>query len=275
MNKELEKGVKMTPQEEKKESIRQEDSKALKKYLVVLVLCGVIGGFTGFFGAKASDSHMLAEIVKTIADGFYMVVPYVPFVGTTIAIIVSVILYRKSRKTFEQWDGEDEEVMEGIERNLSIVLFIHAAVMVIFYAFIALGFSYFSRIHEIEDIPWAAVILFIIGFIETTVYILIAEQKVVNMEKEMNPEKQGSIFDGKFQKKWIDSCDEAEQIQIYKASYASYKATSMACIGMWVFSLIGMTLWGFGVWPNLMVCAVWLVQISSYCIATMKKQNLK
>lgn len=52
MNKELEKGVKMTPQEEKKESIRQEDSKALKKYLVVLVLCGVIGGFTGFFGAK-------------------------------------------------------------------------------------------------------------------------------------------------------------------------------------------------------------------------------
>ena len=193
MNKELEKGVKMTPQEEKKESIRQEDSKALKKYLVVLVLCGVIGGFTGFFGAKASDSHMLAEIVKTIADGFYMVVPYVPFVGTTIAIIVSVILYRKSRKTFEQWDGEDEEVMEGIERNLSIVLFIHAAVMVIFYAFIALGFSYFSRIHEIEDIPWAAVILFIIGFIETTVYILIAEQKVVNMEKEMNPEMHKSI----------------------------------------------------------------------------------
>ncbi|MDY4515087.1 MAG: DUF3169 family protein [Lachnospiraceae bacterium] len=33
-----------------------------------------------------------------------------------------------------------------------------------------------------------------------------------------NPEKTASVYDTKFQKKWMDSCDEAEKILIREAT---------------------------------------------------------
>ena len=69
----------------------------------------------------------------------------------------------------------------------------------------------------------------------------------------MNPEKQGSVYDLNFRKKWWGSFDEAEKFVTYKASYTTMKAISYTCMGLWLFCLIGMIFFDFGVLPLIMV----------------------
>lgn len=57
---------------------------------------------------------------------------------------------------------------------------------------------------------------------------------VVDLIRRMNPEKQGSVYDIRFRKKWYDSCDEAERRRIGEASYAAYTATTYTSLILWV-----------------------------------------
>lgn len=46
----------------------------------------------------------------------------------------------------------------------------------------------------------------------------------------MAPEKKTSVYDLKFQKKWMDSCDEAEKILIGKCAYKAFGKTNLTCV---------------------------------------------
>ena len=120
---------------------------------------------------------------------------------------------------------------------------------------------------ETNFIGWVLTLLSVLGsMLFSLVVSIILTQKVVNFAKELNPEKQGSVYDINFGKKWLNSSDEAEKFVMYKSSYTSMKATSYTCMGLWLFCLIGMMSFGFGVLPLVMVVVIWLVQTSAYCL---------
>ena len=57
------------------------------------------------------------------------------------------------------------------------------------------------------------------------------QKKIVDFIKSYSPEKRGNVFDLAFNKDWIDSSDEREKFEIYKAGYKSYENTKLALIG--------------------------------------------
>lgn len=61
------------------------------------------------------------------------------------------------------------------------------------------------------------------------------QQKCVDSAKKTNPEKTVSVYDIKFQKKWMDSCDEAEKIMIGKCAFRASTVTNTVCL---ILSLI-------------------------------------
>lgn len=71
-------------------------------------------------------------------------------------------------------------------------------------------------------------------FIVSCGLVIFAQQKSVDLTRKMNPEKRGSVYDSKFQKKWLESCDESEQRQIGQACYRAYMVTTRVCIGVWM-----------------------------------------
>lgn len=93
---------------------------------------------------------------------------------------------------------------------------------------------------------------------------MIIQAKVVNMYKEMNPEKQGSVYAMDFGKQWEKSCDEAEKIQIYKAAFKSYSFCNTFYIFLWLLCLFGNEIWHLGIMPATIVIIVWLIQFISY-----------
>ncbi len=73
-----------------------------------------------------------------------------------------------------------------------------------------------------------------------------------------------------FQKKWMDSCDEAEKIMIGKCAYKAYSATNAVCTALSVVLAICSLVLGIGFLPSFAVCLIWLVNLSVYCKEAMR-----
>ena len=80
----------------------------------------------------------------------------------------------------------------------------------------------------------------------------------------MNPEKTASVYDTKFQKKWMESCDEAEKIMIGKCAFKAYAATNTVCSILSIVLAICALVFGIGFLPSL--CSVPDLDCKSVCI---------
>ena len=78
----------------------------------------------------------------------------------------------------------------------------------------------------------------------------------------MNPKKTASVYDTKFQKKWMDSCDEAEKIMIGKCAFKAYSATNTVCTVLAIALALCALFLGIGFLPSLVVCLIWIVNQS-------------
>lgn len=250
---------------------KKEDSSKLKGFIIMMVVCLTAGFIVGFVVAAAGDIRILKDMASMVSGLIKSISMYANFVLTIVSLIAVVILYRQSRKMFAAWDGENEEIYNTFERKLSIATIIIAINQVLLFMFIAIGII---RMLELEAQGKTVLIInssiFIIGIFGTLIFNIIAQQKIVNIEKEINPEKRGSVFDNKFHKKWIESCDELEKQQIYEASYASYKAVNATCMGILIACVLGVQLLDFGVLPICITGVIWLVSILSYSIKCLK-----
>lgn len=99
---------------------------------------------------------------------------------------------------------------------------------------------------------------------------VIFQQKCVDTTKKMNPEKTASVYDMKFQKKWMESCDEAEKIMIGKCAFKAYAATNTVCSILSIVLAVCALVFGIGFLPSLVVCLIWIVNQSVYCKEALK-----
>ncbi len=177
-------------------------------------------------------------------------------------------MYIKSKKAYAILEDEDEESFEKIEKNICIALMTTNIQTVLTLLFGVVGYD---KIFELEEETMIFRTIFLLSiFILSCVFVIVAQQKLVNFEKEINPEKRGSVFDTKFQEKWLNSCDEAEKAVIYESSFKAYKVTNVACIVMWLICFFMNMIWNVGILPVFMVSAIWLVLVVSYGITAMK-----
>lgn len=243
---------------EKKKENKQVDKKALKIFIPCLLVAFVVG-----FVLSALGNFMEENLGDIIANGIEAVLraisPYANLVLNGIGIVVSVIILVNVKKRITTWDGEDEEEYKKIDGSMSVVLMIINVVFIMSYFFFAAGFDYC-----IVGATLIELICYFAGFIIALAGNMIIQSKVINIYKEMNPEKQGSVYSMDFNKQWEKSCDEAEKLQIYKAAYGSYQFCNIFYIVLWLLCILGNQIWHFGIMPATIVTVIWLAQSISY-----------
>lgn len=67
------------------------------------------------------------------------------------------------------------------------------------------------------------------------------------------------------QQKWLDDCDEAEKIVIGKCAYKAYSVTNSVCAILAIILALGALLYKIGFLPSLVVCLIWIINLSVYC----------
>lgn len=250
-----------------KDDIKEEDKKYIKKYIMFSLVCFFGGGLMGLCTAFLSDNiSNLHNFTVRLSGIIVNITPYAMAVDMIAPTIIIFFLYCKYRKMYNKWDSQDEDIYFKIENGLSYMIIVLNTQLIIYYILIAIMSG---NIFETEYGP-VALAFAIIGFIGFIVSVSVIQQKIINFEKELNPEKKGSIFDLNFHEKWMQSCDEAEKLQIYKASWSAYKAVNVTCLVLLALCVVGMLIFDIGILPVIIVGIVWSVLTLSYAIATLQ-----
>ena len=253
----------------KHDEIKSANRKALPKFLLALAVCMVVGGAFGYVSAKYG-LNKIAGAAK--AAGAFFGAHVAPWLMLALAVIVPAVcipIYRSARKLLGAWDGEDEDASDAIDRKLSAVLWLTSAALILSYFLIAASYSGGFATFDSKD----NTIIFFIGvaaFFGIMAEAVILQQKCVDAAKQTNPEKKASVYDMRFQKKWMEDCDEAEKIMIGKCAFKAYSATNMVCTVLAIVLAVCALVLDIGFLPSLMVCLVWIVNISAYCREAMR-----
>ena len=252
--------------------IKKEDKKAFKSFIIIMIISAIAGGILGGMSIyfKDSLSENLPDFIMNILEA---ITPFASVVLSLLVIITSSIVYKKLTKELKIWNESDEEdIIDKIEEKLSYILLLSSVNLIMGFFFFGVGFALPSDYLDLNgDIVKR--ILFFVGFVLCVLSSILIQKKFVNLEKEINPMLKGSVYDTKFSEKWIDSCDEAIKMNIYKSSYKAYKAVTNTCLILWFVCILGYNVWDFGIMPLFIVTTIWLVQTVAYCLESIKNSK--
>ncbi len=258
------------------EEMKREDKKAFKSYVLIVVASAILGGIFGFMSVYLKET-IGERVPNLLISIFEIITPFASMVLSILVIIVNQIVYTKSRKEYDLWSktNEDDNTIDKIEENLSYIMLLNSINTILGFFFFGIG----AMILPFDSVDGGysiiKILCFSIGFILCFTSSTLIQKNIVNLEKEVNPLLKGSVYDIKFAQKWLDSCDEAIKLGIFKSAYKAYKSVSITCAILWIVCIIGYDLWDFGIVPMVIVIIIWLVQTISYCIESIKQSKVR
>ena len=237
--------------------------RALPKFLLWVGIGALVGFCAGLASGILGGLNAEEWVSVRLPAALGAVAPW--GIPVTSAILLGVCLgqYRAAKKLCDSWDGEDEQLADSIEITLSYVLLVTALATILDFFFLSAAF--------LSDTPLITALL----FLASIVLVVLLQQRAVDLSRRMNPEKRGSVYDTKFQKKWMDSCDEAERAQIGQASYQAFRVTTGACLGLWVVFTVLNFSFDIGLLPSLAVLVVFGVLQITYCLTCIRLTRSK
>ena len=246
---------------------KSDNRKALPKFLLWMLAGGLVGGICGATAGFLGGSAAPEKLVETIHRCLIAVFPWSQWALLAVLGGGALLQYRRAKALFVSWDGEDEATMDRAEECLSWSLLWVALDQVLSFFFVAVGFW---ALDQAPDYPVWAAAQFLLSFMASLAAMIVLQQKAVDLVKRMNPEKQGSVYDLKFQKKWLASCDENEQRQIGQAAMKSFTAVTITCIFSWAALVLLRIPFDIGVLPFFLVALIWGVSQVTYCLEAIR-----
>lgn len=238
-------------------NVKKENRRALPKFLLVILAAALFGGAAGFFIAFSAGQGAADRVAAAFHSAIIFVTPWGVPASSLVLLGWAWRLYFQSKKICAAWDGEDETVVETAEEKLSWALLLGNIQLLLDFLFLS------AAVHIVSlALP--------VAFLASTGVIVVLQQKIVDLTRQLNPEKQGSVYDLKFKKKWINSCDEAEQKQIGQAALKAYSAANTACPIIWCILLLLGFVFDIGLLPAVSVLAVWGVLSITYLLEAIR-----
>lgn len=238
-----------------KEAKKKSPARIYVTFAVIIIICGLIGGIAGY--ATISNELSMHDLSQQLNQALSAPGPWW-FLPGLLLLAASTWLYFRGKRMLPQALADDDVFPQAnltlgramILTNLSMVL-----------VFIAMALSYTAS----WGIVWSILLLLI-----QLVWVMAMQARIVSATKQLFPEKQGNVFDFKFQRDWYQSCDEAEQQQIGQCSFQTYKVmTTIFPIIMAVLALLSVIDLVAPTY-SLLVGGLWLVQQFVYNYTSLK-----
>lgn len=252
---------------EKQKEIRRQNKKAMPKFLAFLVLCMLAGGVIGFVSAMAGYEAWGEALPGLMQQLLNKTVPFgIPVFGLLL-LIPAAILLRRAKREYAGWDGEEEAVADHVEYLLSWSIALAGFMQPIMFFFFSASMATAIAMHHNAGLLLLVAVELLVG----TGLVFWLQKIAVELTRMMNPEKQGSVYEFDFQKKWVNSCDENEMRKIGMAAYQSFRATNVVCMVLWILLTLTQTVFNTGILPVAAVILIWMVNMGSYFISCIKQ----
>ena len=246
------------------------DKKYFIRFILTFVVITGIGGVCGYFSGRyitPEDFALSERIQEMVAYWTTCIMGGMNFM----AAFVCVRRVMTVKKRLKAWDGEDDELPMNMDKQLNMPLVLCNTVFILNIILFAISCRYliFNDFEGDYELFIMAVLFFFAGL----VWAIAVQNAIINLIKKMNPEKQGSVFQGDFAKTWEESCDEYEKLIIYKSSHKAYKCVSTTCLILNVVTLVTMLTFKTGIFACICVGIIWLVATLSYQITAIKLEG--
>lgn len=245
----------------KEEENRQQNKKAKGLFIAVMIASVLFGAVIGFSAGHFNvDTESLTPVLaQAVTNAIGMAAPFLMLALFLVNVIYVSVSFSKCKK---RWDAEkdtNEDIYDELDEKLTNILSVIQIYTVVSYFLFSATFYY--AIHVTVSV-WFLMALIV--FIVDMVLVLGYQRKAIDFAKIMNPEKQGSVYDMKFQEKWLESCDEMEKQMIWQCGFKAYKVANGMCVILWtVFTCMALFL-KISLWPVAIVSLFWLVLTVSY-----------
>ncbi len=250
--------------DENMRNIQSENKKAFGTLAVILFVAMIGGGIAGVLFVRFHD-NLKSVLVHGVDNIMRVISPYAITVCSVILLGAALLILQHCKRELARHE-DDDAVLDRVEYRISYPLALASVCMIIDFFFLPASMIYAGK-------SYYPTLFALISFIVSVACIMWIQQKAVDMEKQMNPEKKGSVYEMKFAEKWEESCDEAQRLNIYKSAYVSYQVTTKAFVGVWLVVVFGSLFFDTGILPVAVVTILWLIQTLSYCFAAMKLEK--
>ncbi len=178
-----------------------------------MVLIGLAGGVVGYLSSGYGLGYFLYDLVNSL-DSFLgqhsLGVMISGIAGT--AVLAWALYFIGKAQVNRQLKNEDEDIKDV---TLGFSMLVNSwTIMIGMVMFLIFARSLMNDRYALKDFN-VAMGVFIVGFLQT----FVLSHKSVGFLKKYNPEKYVNTLDVKFRKKFMDSLDEREQLEVYRAAF--------------------------------------------------------
>jgi len=249
----------------KKRSNISERNKVLIRFLIITLLSGICGGLLSVaVGRTEEELTALGNFLeKAFVSASYILLPAIGLV----LLAISFFFYTRRKKQVTALSGDDSDYEEvkntshAIDRTLCLISF-NNVISSLLYGFCVLG------LHNENSAFRTLALCF--SYLFTILCCVFLQRKVIDLQKEMNPEKNGDVLSFHFEKEWIASCDELEKMIIYQAAYKAYIAIQYSCAVLFCITVLLGIWFPIGILPLLIIGVIWLISTITYMRHSMK-----
>lgn len=247
------------------------------KILLIMILFAGIGGGIGW-GMANGDFDGTTELFAAIQRGIQGNFLYVMSAVVAATLGAWMILAWKIRQYGREFLGtEDEEKGDFLEYRLSVWSTWSALLQTIAMIGSLLCISMVYQEEFLRNFTGnkTSILIAFLLFIVECILCSLWQIHYVKQVQRIYPEKKGDPSGMHFRRQWMESCDEAEKEIIYQASYHSYILLLAVLPCAAVAAMISHLLWNTGLLAVVIVCLLWLIQVISYSVQTLKLQRSK
>lgn len=255
-------------QNDRQDPVARDNRQNWPKFVAVLIVSLFVGGVIGYAMAWVAGDLSLDGVADGIGAALGACAPWI-VLCSLLFWAGGVVCYRRAKGIFSAWDGESEDVPEAAEHLLSWAILWLTVTQ--FFSFVA--FSVATSLVPLGHVAYPGLLMATVEFLAVILLVLFTQQRVIDLTRRINPEKQGSVYDFKFRKKWLSSCDEAERQRIGQAAYSSFLVTARVAMLVWMVMVFANLILPIGPLPVLAALIPWAAGQISYLGACLKMER--
>ena len=246
----------------KNEELKKANKKALPIFIVFMVICYFLGFGTGRL-LRIFRANTWKDCIENACA--YFGTHIAPYIAISIIILIPLLcipICLKIRKLLLLVNEEMNDIDRKIETNINIITYISYS--------LTLTYCFLLSAMAGGVVFWLDKKTLIFGCMIACLEFVALQYHCMNIMNALNPEKKTSVFDIRFQSKFIASCDEAEKLKIGKCSYKAFSVTNLVCYILLGITFLSALVYDTGFLPSLLVFIIGFINYTTYAIAEFK-----
>ena len=241
------------------------NKKTIFKMIILLVISSIVGALFTLGLLKLNESQFISigdQVAKFFTNNTVEL-----HLGLIIFLYFpAVYLYFKGKKSYSQISNISDEEIDEFEKvgsnSFDLAMLISNVFLILNFMLFGMTFSKNSSNQSI------VIFLFMFSTIAVSILTIITIKYIQKNDNRLK----GDPTSFRFDKEFLESCDEAQVSKIYKSGYRAFQFSKNVSLVFVVLTILLKFTFNTGIFPVFVSCMMMLMQVTSYNYYAMKKE---